>query len=49
MEEPPTAFVADDAVMGGPTNDGLQQFALEAERSVRIVAHSQAKQMTVAC
>ena len=49
MEEPPTVLVTYDAMMRSPSDNGLQQFALEAERSVGIVAYSQAKQMAVAC
>ena len=48
MEEPPAAFVANDAVMGGPAYDGLQKFALETEGAVRVVACSKAEQVTVA-
>ena len=48
VEEPPSAFVAYNAVMCGPAHNGLQQFALEAERSVRIVTDSEAEQVTVA-
>ena len=49
VEEPPAAFVTDNAVMRGPTDYGLQELALEAERTVRIVTNGHAKQVAVTC
>ena len=49
VEEPPAALVANDAVVSGPTDYGLQQFALETEGTIGIVAYSQTEQVAVAC
>ena len=48
VEKPPAVFVANDAVVSGPTHNGLQQFAFEAEGTIGIVAHSQTEQVAVA-
>jgi len=48
VEQPPAALVLHDAVVRGPSYDGLQQLALEAEGSVGVVADGEAEQVTVA-
>ena len=47
MEEPPTALVANNAVVSSPSDYRLQEFALEAEGSVGVIANGKAKEMTI--
>jgi hypothetical protein len=48
MEQEPTSAPFDDAVMGGPTYYRLQQFATEAEGSIRRRTGSVAEEVAVA-
>ena len=48
VEEIPLTLVLHDAVMGGPSHDGLEDDALIGEGSVRIVTHGIAQVMGVA-
>ena len=49
IEQEPLALILHDAVMRGPAYDGIEQYALIGERSVRIVADGVAKEVAVAC
>ena len=48
IEEEPLALVLNDAVVGGPANNRVEDYALECERSVRTVADGVAKEMRIA-
>ena len=48
IEQEPLALVLDDAVMGCPAHNGIEEHTLIGERSVRIVADGIAEEMTVA-
>ena len=48
VEQEPLALVLDDAVVGSPAHDGVEEHALIGERSVRIVTNGIAEEVAVA-
>ena len=47
IEQEPLALVLDDAVMGGPAYDGIEDDALISEWAVGVVADSVAEEVAV--
>jgi hypothetical protein len=48
VEQIPAAFILNDAVVGGPSYDGIENDALIGERSVGIVTNGIAEEVAVA-
>ena len=49
IEQEPLALIFDDAVMGGPAYNGIEDDALISERAVGIVADGIAEEVAVTC
>ena len=47
MEEPPATLITSNAVVGCPSDYGLQEFALEAEGAVGVITNGKAEEVTI--